>query len=92
MWTVDAGHRLIGTDLAGIELRCLAHYMQDEEWQEELLKVLRLVLFYPTPLVGMCFLQMALTLTQTALFVILPSIITSIPRPYFSKILFQKLF
>ena len=37
LWTVDAGHRLIGTDLAGIELRCLAHYMQDEEWQEELL-------------------------------------------------------
>jgi len=34
---VDAGHRLIGTDLAGIELRCLAHYMQDDEWQEELL-------------------------------------------------------
>ena len=37
LWTVDAGHRLIGTDLAGIELRCLAHYMQDDEWQEELL-------------------------------------------------------
>jgi len=28
---------LVGTDLAGIELRCLAHYMQDDEWTEELL-------------------------------------------------------
>ena len=37
LWTVDAGHRLIGTDLAGIELRCLSHYMQDDDWQEELL-------------------------------------------------------
>ena len=37
MWTVDDGHVLVGTDLSGIELRCLAHYMQDAEWQEELL-------------------------------------------------------
>jgi DNA polymerase I-like protein with 3'-5' exonuclease and polymerase domains len=37
LWTVDQGNVLVGTDLAGIELRCLAHYMQDEEWQEELL-------------------------------------------------------
>ena len=37
LWTVDDGHVLVGTDLAGIELRCLAHYMQDEEWTEELL-------------------------------------------------------
>jgi DNA polymerase I-like protein with 3'-5' exonuclease and polymerase domains len=37
LWTVDKGNVLVGTDLAGIELRCLAHYMQDEEWQEELL-------------------------------------------------------
>jgi DNA polymerase-1 len=37
LFTVDDGNVLVGTDLAGIELRCLAHYMQDEEWQEELL-------------------------------------------------------
>ena len=37
LWTVDEGNSLIGTDLSGIELRCLAHYMQDDEWQEELL-------------------------------------------------------
>jgi len=37
LWTVDRGHVLVGTDLSGIELRCLAHYMQDPEWQEELL-------------------------------------------------------
>ena len=37
LWTVDEGSVLVGTDLAGIELRCLAHYMQDKEWQEELL-------------------------------------------------------
>jgi len=37
LWTVDTGNVLVGTDLAGIELRCLAHYMQDEEWTQELL-------------------------------------------------------
>jgi len=37
MFTVDVGNVLVGTDLSGIELRCLAHYMQDPEWQEELL-------------------------------------------------------
>ena len=37
LWTVDSGNVLVGTDLAGIELRCLAHYMQDDEWQQELL-------------------------------------------------------
>jgi DNA polymerase-1 len=37
LWTVEDGNVLVGTDLAGIELRCLAHYMQDEEWTEELL-------------------------------------------------------
>ena len=37
LWTVDVGNVLVGTDLAGIELRCLAHYMQDEEWTQELL-------------------------------------------------------
>jgi DNA polymerase I-like protein with 3'-5' exonuclease and polymerase domains len=37
LWTVDEGNVLCGTDLSGIELRCLSHYMQDPEWQEELL-------------------------------------------------------
>jgi DNA polymerase-1 len=37
LWTVDDGNVLCGTDLAGIELRCLAHYMQDDDWTEELL-------------------------------------------------------
>ena len=37
LWTVDDGNVLVGTDLSGIELRCLAHYMQDREWTEELL-------------------------------------------------------
>jgi len=37
LFTVDADNRLIGTDLSGIELRCLAHYMQDDEWTAELL-------------------------------------------------------
>lgn len=37
LWTVDHGNVLVGTDLSGIELRCLAHYMQDDEWTEELL-------------------------------------------------------
>ena len=37
LWTVDEGNVLVGTDLSGIELRCLAHYMQDDEWTEELL-------------------------------------------------------
>ena len=37
LFTVDGDNRLIGTDLSGIELRCLAHYMQDDEWTAELL-------------------------------------------------------
>jgi len=37
LWSVDDGNVLVGTDLAGIELRCLAHYMQDDDWTEELL-------------------------------------------------------
>ena len=37
LWTVEEGSVLVGTDLSGIELRCLSHYMQDAEWQEELL-------------------------------------------------------
>jgi len=37
LWTVDDGSVLVGTDLSGIELRCLAHYMNDKAWTEELL-------------------------------------------------------
>lgn len=38
MWRVPNGKKQVGVDLSGIELRCLAHYMRDAEWQEELLK------------------------------------------------------
>lgn len=37
LFTVDAENVLVGTDLSGIELRCLAHYMQDDDWTQELL-------------------------------------------------------
>lgn len=37
-WTVPEGYKLVGCDLAGIELRCLAHYMKDEDWTKELLE------------------------------------------------------
>jgi DNA polymerase I len=37
-WTVPTGYKLVGCDLSGIELRCLAHYMQDEDWTRELLE------------------------------------------------------
>lgn len=36
-WTVEDGNVQVGVDLSGIELRCLSHYMQDIEWQRELL-------------------------------------------------------
>lgn len=38
MWRVPDGCVQVGVDLSGIELRCLAHYMRDATWQEELLK------------------------------------------------------
>ena len=37
VWTVDEGRKLVGADLSGIELRCLAHYMRDDEYTKELL-------------------------------------------------------
>lgn len=37
-WTVGDNNVQVGVDLSGIELRCLSHYMQDPEWQNELLK------------------------------------------------------
>jgi len=36
-WTVEEGNVLVGTDLSGIELRCLAHYMQDDNYTKEIL-------------------------------------------------------
>jgi len=37
LWTVEEGRKLVGADLSGIELRCLAHYMDDEDYTQELL-------------------------------------------------------
>lgn len=38
LWTVEDGRVLVGADLSGIELRCLAHYMQDPVYTKELLE------------------------------------------------------
>ena len=37
LFVAEKGHLIVGCDLSGIELRCLAHYMQDKEYIEELL-------------------------------------------------------
>ena len=34
-WTVDQGNVLVGVDLSGIELRCFAHYLNDEDYINE---------------------------------------------------------
>ena len=34
-WIVDSGNVLVGTDLAGIELRCFAHYLNDPDYTNE---------------------------------------------------------
>jgi len=34
-WTVEQGNVLVGVDLSGIELRCFAHYLNDEEYIKE---------------------------------------------------------
>ena len=34
-WTVPKGYRLVGIDAAGLELRMLAHYMNNEEYTNE---------------------------------------------------------
>ncbi len=36
-WTVPRGYKLVGIDLAQLELRCLAHYMKDQDYIDELL-------------------------------------------------------
>jgi DNA polymerase I-like protein with 3'-5' exonuclease and polymerase domains len=38
VWTVPKGYKQVGVDLSGIELRCLGHYLNDQEWMDELLK------------------------------------------------------
>lgn len=37
LFTVPEGKVLVGADLSGLELRCLAHYMNDEEYTNEIL-------------------------------------------------------
>lgn len=37
-WGTPDDKCIVGVDLSGIELRCLAHYMQDPEYQKELLE------------------------------------------------------
>ena len=36
-WITRPGYVMVDIDLSGIELRCLAHYMQNDEWTKELL-------------------------------------------------------
>jgi DNA polymerase I len=36
-WIVPKGYKLVGVDLAQLELRCLAHYMRDDAYTQELL-------------------------------------------------------
>ena len=39
LWTVSNTdtHKLVGTDASGLELRCLAHYLRDDNYTEEIL-------------------------------------------------------
>jgi DNA polymerase I-like protein with 3'-5' exonuclease and polymerase domains len=34
-WSVEEGNVLVGVDLSGIELRCFAHYLNDEDYMNE---------------------------------------------------------
>ena len=36
-WTVPKGYKLVGIDASGLELRMLAHYMNDEDYTNEIL-------------------------------------------------------
>tara|TARA_R110000796_G_scaffold4724_2_gene18050 strand:- start:439 stop:2067 length:1629 start_codon:yes stop_codon:yes gene_type:complete len=38
VWITEKGYTLVGADLAGIELRCLAHYMKDPQYTKALLE------------------------------------------------------
>ena len=35
LWTIDKGNKLVGIDASGLELRMLAHYMNDDEYTNE---------------------------------------------------------
>jgi DNA polymerase I len=35
LWTIEKGHKLVGIDASGLELRMLAHYMNDDEYTNE---------------------------------------------------------
>ena len=37
LWIVDKGYKLVGVDASGLELRMLAHYMNDERYTHEIL-------------------------------------------------------
>jgi DNA polymerase I-like protein with 3'-5' exonuclease and polymerase domains len=37
VWTVPEGYKLVGMDASGLELRMLAHYMNDEDYTNEIL-------------------------------------------------------
>ena len=37
LWIVPEGHKLVGVDASGLELRMLAHYMNDKEYTNEIL-------------------------------------------------------
>ena len=37
LWTVPEGYRLVGMDASGLELRMLAHYMNDDKYTKEIL-------------------------------------------------------
>jgi DNA polymerase I-like protein with 3'-5' exonuclease and polymerase domains len=37
VWTVPEGYKLVGCDASGLELRMLAHYMNDEDYTNEIL-------------------------------------------------------
>jgi DNA polymerase I len=37
LWTVPKGKKLVGMDASGLELRMLAHYMDDKDYTEEIL-------------------------------------------------------
>ena len=36
LWVVDKGNKLVGVDASGLELRMLAHYMNDKEYTNEI--------------------------------------------------------
>ncbi len=37
VWTVPKGYKLVGIDASGLELRMLAHYMEDEDYTNEII-------------------------------------------------------